>query len=176
VLEVGCGATGLVFFFDGGLKVGVDPLSDHYARLFPAWQGRAATAAAAGERLPFAEAAFDIVLCDNVVDHAENPREIVRELVRVLAPGGILYFTVHVHHRLYDAASRLHALWRALGLPLEVGPFADHTVHLSPAGARTLFAGLPIRILKEDDNVEKRRARSRWLPWKNGTYRLIATR
>src|SRR3712207_7148876 len=50
-----------------------------YAVLFPAWQGRARTIAAGGEALPFDDGAFDVVLCDNVVDHATNPRRIVEE-------------------------------------------------------------------------------------------------
>ena len=52
VLEVGCGAHGLIFFFGTTRGVGCDPLSWDYAALFPAWQGRARTIAAAGERLP----------------------------------------------------------------------------------------------------------------------------
>src|SRR5688500_6166718 len=89
VLEVGSGAHGLVFFFGTKRGVGVDPLACDYATLFPAWQRRARTLAAAGERLPFADASFDVALCDNVVDHAESPARIVRELTRVLAPGGL---------------------------------------------------------------------------------------
>src|SRR5262249_60815876 len=89
-----------------------------------------------GESPPFDDASFDVVLSDNVVDHARSPARIVAELVRVLAPGGILYFTVHVHHPLYGHVSRVHGAWRALGIPFEIGPFADHTVHLSIRGAR----------------------------------------
>src|ERR687893_2915001 len=105
VLEVGSGAHGLVFFFGTTRGVGVDPLACDYATLFPAWQGRARTLAAAGERLPFANASFDVVLCDNVVDHAEDPALIASELTRVLAPGGLLYFTVNVHHPVYGLAA-----------------------------------------------------------------------
>ena len=66
--------TGLIFFFGTTRGVGCDLLSWDYAALFPAWQGRARTIAAAGERLPFADASFDIVLsCDNVVDQAKVP-------------------------------------------------------------------------------------------------------
>src|ERR671921_2740952 len=149
VLEVGSGAHGLVFFFGTTRGVGCDPLACDYAALFPAWQHRAQTVAAAGERLPFADASFDVVLCDNVVDHAEDPARIARELVRVLAPGGLLYFTVNFHHAVYSAAARAHSAWNAAGLRYEIGPFADHTVHLTLEGARGLFRGLPFRIIEE---------------------------
>jgi SAM-dependent methyltransferase len=188
VLEVGSGAHGLVFFFGTTRGVGCDPLACDYAALFPAWQRRAQTVAAAGERLPFADASFDVVLCDNVVDHAEDPARIARELSRVLAPGGLLYFTVNFHHAVYGFASRLHAAWNAAGLRFEVGPFADHTVHLTLAGARSLFRGLPLRVISESGNVSDARRAARERPprhagdrlkrlfFKNALYELIAER
>ena len=72
-----------------------------------------------------------IRVCDNVVDHAESPKKIVGELARILAPGGLLYFTVNIHHRVYAVAAGVHSSWRAVGVPFEVGPFADHTTHLT---------------------------------------------
>ena len=188
VLEVGSGAHGLVFFFGTERGVGCDPLACDYAALFPAWQHRARTIAAAGERLPFADASFDVVLCDNVVDHAEDPAAIARELARVLAPGGLLYFTVNFHHSVYSAAARLHSAWNAAGLGLEIGPFADHTVHLTLDGARSLFDNLPLRVIDESGNVSdaKRAARQRpprhagdrlkRLFFKNALYELVAER
>lgn len=187
VLEVGSGAHGLIFYFDAQTRVGVDPLADHYADLFPAWQGRAKTIAAGGERLPFEDASFDVVLCDNVVDHATSPRVIVEEIARVLAPGGLLYFTVNVHHPFYHAAASAHAAWRAAGVPVEITPFADHTVHLTLPAARRLFNGTPLRIVSEHDNIDevKRGTRIRIrhmgdrlkrLFFKNALYEVIAVR
>lgn len=187
VLEVGSGAHGLIFFFGTAEGVGVDPLADHYAALFPAWQDRARTIAAFGEKLPFDAASFDVVLCDNVVDHAENPRRILEEIARVLKPGGLLYFTVNVHHPVYHAAASAHAGWRALGIGFEITPFADHTVHLTLDAARALFDGLPLAALSERDTVaETRRARSgparhagdrlKRLFFKNALYERIAER
>lgn len=161
VLEVGSGAHGLIFFFDGAERVGVDPLAEHYRRLFPAWQERARTIAAGGERLPLDDSSFDVVLCDNVVDHAEDPRRIVEEIARVLAPGGLLYFTVNVHHPFYHLAATAHAGWRALGVPFEITPFADHTVHLTLDSARRLFRSLPLKILNESDTIEESRRAGR---------------
>lgn len=188
VLEVGSGAHGLIFFFEGGERVGVDPLADHYRSLFPAWQGRAETIAAGGEKLPFEDSSFDVVLCDNVVDHAEGPRRILEEIARVLAPGGLLYFTVNVHDPFYHWAATAHALWRALGIPFEITPFADHTVHLTLDSARRLFAGLPLRILQESDTVEETKREGRTAParhigdrlkrwfFKNARWEVIAVR
>lgn len=188
VLEVGSGAHGLVFYFGTTRGVGCDPLACDYAALFPLWQHRAQTIAAAGEHLPFADASFDVVLCDNVVDHAEDPVRIARELVRVLVPGGLLYFTVNFHHGVYSAAARLHSVWNAAGLGFEIGPFADHTVHLTLPAARTLFDGLPLRVIQESGNVSEAKRAARLSPprhlgdhlkrlfFKNALYELLAER
>jgi SAM-dependent methyltransferase len=186
VLEVGSGAHGLIFYFEGAEKVGVDPLADEYRGLFPAWQGRATTIAAFGERLPFPDESFDVVLCDNVVDHAESPRRIVEEIARVLSPGGLIYFTVNIHHPLYQWAASAHAAWRAAGLPFEITPFADHTVHLTLSAARRLFEGLPLTALRESDTIALTRRqrphirhvgdRLKQLFFKNALYELIAVR
>ena len=188
VLEVGSGAHGLVFYFGTTRGVGCDPLACEYAALFPAWQSRARTIAARGERLPFADQSFDVVLCDNVVDHAEGPAEIVREMARVLAPGGLLYFTVNFHHPAYSVAARLHAAWNAAGLHYEIGPFADHTVHLTLDAARRLFDNVPLRILNERDNADEAKSLARERPtrhagdrlkrvfFKNALYEVVAER
>ncbi|HJY28598.1 MAG TPA: class I SAM-dependent methyltransferase, partial [Pyrinomonadaceae bacterium] len=108
VVEVGSGAHGLIFYFGAENGIGVDPLAVSYGRLFPGWQRRAQTVAAVGESLPFADQSFDVVLCDNVVDHAESPRKILCELARILVPGGLLYFTVNIHHQVYAFAAGVH--------------------------------------------------------------------
>lgn len=188
VVEVGSGAHGLIFYFGVKHGIGVDPLAVSYRSLFPRWQKCAATIAAVGESLPFRDQSFDHVLCDNVVDHAESPAQIVRELARVLVPGGLLYFTVNVHHPVYAVAAGVHSSWRAVGLPYEVGPFADHTTHLTLQAAKNLFQNLPLEILSAKSNVEEAKARARMRPprhvgdrlkrvfFKNALYEAIVRR
>ena len=159
-----------------------------YGSLFPRWQSCAPTVAAVGESLPFPDQSFDIVICDNVVDHAESPSKIVSELARILAPGGLLYFTVNIHHRVYAIAAGVHSSWRAVGLPYEIGPFADHTTHLTLDAAKDLFENLPLQILSAKSNVDEARARARNRPprhvgdrlkrvfFKNALYEVIARR
>ena len=188
VLEVGSGAHGLIFFFGGERNVGIDPLAHSYSSLFPAWQRRVATVAAFGESLPFPDNSFDVVLCDNVVDHAESPARIVSEILRVLSPSGLLYFTVNVHHPLYSLFADVHATWQRLSVKYEIGPFADHTVHLTLPRARQLFSCQPLRIVRETNSVAAAKARARQAKprhlgdrikrifFKNALYELIAVR
>lgn len=186
VIEVGSGAHGLIFYFGAKNGIGVDPLAVSYASLFPQWQGTALTVAAYGEQLPFPNESFDVVICDNVIDHAESPETIVKELVRILTPGGLMYFTVNVHHTLYSVAAQAHATWKAAGLPFEVGPFADHTVHLTPTGAKTMLEGLPIEVLSEKNGIDEAKTRARKMPprhmgdrlkrlfYKNALFEVVA--
>lgn len=104
----------------------------------------------------------------------------------MLVPGGLLYFTVNVHHPLYHWVATAHAAWRALGIPFEITPFADHTVHFTLASARRLFEGLPLRFLEESDTIEVTRSRPvrahhagdqiKRLFFKNANWELIAIR
>jgi len=167
VLEVGSGAHGLIFGFGTENGVGIDPLAVDYKRLFPKWQENASTVASIGEELPFEDAAFDIVLSDNVVDHAEAPVKIIEEISRVLRPGGLLYFTVNIHHPVYDLVSRAHGFWNSIGMRFEISAFADHTVHFTEDQVRSVFAGLPVNILASHSNVSELKAEYRKLKARN---------
>ena len=188
VLEVGSGAHGLIFGFGTRFGVGIDPLAVDYKRLFPSLQNRAPTVAAIGEELPLPDASFDVVLSDNVIDHAERPIKILDELVRVLRPGGLLYFTVNIHHPIYELASKAHGAWNALGLKLELSAFADHTVHLSKKRISEAFTHLPLEIVESSSNIAQTKAAYRGskqfdadtlmkkLFFKNALFELIAIR
>lgn len=149
VLEVGSGAHGVAFFLEQRNAVGVDPLAQAYRSLFPGWQSRCSTYSASGEALPFEDASFDYVISDNVVDHAGDPKQIVGEMMRVLKPSGLFFFSVNIHHKIYDIASRLYGALLAARAPIEIATFADHTVHLTPRQVRKLFRDLPIATLQE---------------------------
>ena len=188
ILEVGSGAHGLVFGMGNSFRIGVDPLAVDYKRLFPRLQNTALTVAAIGETLPFEDASFDVVMSDNVIDHAERPLVIVDEIVRVLKPGGLLYFTVNVHHPFYDLASRAHGMWNAAGLKFELSAFADHTVHLTEEKIAAVFARQPLRLIEQSSTVAQTRAAQRArkasnpdavlkkLFFKNALFELIAER
>jgi SAM-dependent methyltransferase len=47
-----------------------------------------------GHHIPFASATFDFVFSNSVLEHIENIDEVLREVARVLRPGGRFLFTV----------------------------------------------------------------------------------
>lgn len=52
--------------------------------------GRFAYLQADAARLPFPDGAFDLVTCQTVLIHVADARTVLREMLRVLAPGGLL--------------------------------------------------------------------------------------
>ncbi|HEU6438346.1 MAG TPA: class I SAM-dependent methyltransferase [Nitratidesulfovibrio sp.] len=51
------------------------------------------------EALPFAPASYDAVLCLEVAEYIDDPAQALREMFRVLRPGGSLVFSMPFMHR-----------------------------------------------------------------------------
>lgn len=47
---------------------------------------------AKGEQIPFPDHSFDLIFSSTVLEHTENPHQVLKEAVRVLRPGGYLQF------------------------------------------------------------------------------------
>jgi len=58
------------------------------------------------ERLSFPEARFDLVISNDVLEHVNDPRAALREMRRVLRPGGVLLMTVPFHANLDTSVTR----------------------------------------------------------------------
>lgn len=95
VLDAGCGAGAQSRFLAkaGAIVSSVDLSSavDSAARLPELRRSRLAQADIA--HLPFPQAAFDIVYCEGVLQHAAATEPVLAEFARVLAPGGLLLAT-----------------------------------------------------------------------------------
>ena len=98
VIEVGSGPVGLATFFPASRAVLVDPLHEFYGSSPVLSQMRnpcAEYVTGRGEELPVESGGFDLVIIENCIDHVQNMHGVLRELVRVLAPDGLLYLTVN---------------------------------------------------------------------------------
>lgn len=58
-----------------------------------------------GNRLAFRDACFDTVLCTEVLEHLPDPARVLREMARVLRPGGTLLLTVPFSQPLHELPS-----------------------------------------------------------------------
>jgi SAM-dependent methyltransferase len=98
VLDLGCGTGELTrVLAAAGLRVAGCDISRQmllrasrdrgrcagWVRLEPGWR-----------RLPFASAAFDVVVAASVLEYVAEPAAVLRECARVLRPGGVVLYTV----------------------------------------------------------------------------------
>lgn len=58
--------------------------------------------AADAERLPFPSGIFQRVECDAVLEHVRNPRQVMCEIRRVLAPGGYVHLVAPFCHPFHE--------------------------------------------------------------------------
>jgi SAM-dependent methyltransferase len=85
ILDVGCGVMPYRPFFA--------PHAERYVGVDVANPG--ADLEGAVEDLPVEDASFDLVLCTQVLEHCADPAQAVRELRRVVAPGGRVLASTH---------------------------------------------------------------------------------
>jgi len=136
VLDVGCGPKPYLPFFESHAAeyVGVDVANP------------AAELEGTVESLPVPDASYDVVLCTQVLEHAEDPRRAVAELRRVVAPGGRVLASTHgvqVYHPNPDDYWR----WTHVGLERlfdENGDWAS--VAVTPASGTAACVGMVLGI------------------------------
>jgi SAM-dependent methyltransferase len=121
VLDLGCGAgtdslIAAQMVGEQGRVTGIDMTPEMLAK------GRAAAAAmgaanvefveADAERLPFADAGFDVVISNGVIDLIPDKDAVFAELIRVLTPGGRMQIAdVTIQNPVSDEGRRNIDLW-----------------------------------------------------------------
>jgi SAM-dependent methyltransferase len=124
VLDVGCGIKPYLPFFEPYAReyVGVDI------------DNPAADLEGSAEALPVPDASFDLVLCTQVLEHVSAPELAVRELHRVLAPGGRALASTH-GVQVYHPSPADYWRWTHAGLELLFARGGDWTsITVTPVG------------------------------------------
>lgn len=89
LLDLGCGSAWLGAHFPRYLGV------DDHPDAFRDGGGRVARVARGSvAHLPLRDSCVDAVVCKDVLEHVPDPRVVVREVARVLRPGGLVYVSV----------------------------------------------------------------------------------
>jgi|HubBroStandDraft_6_1064221.scaffolds.fasta_scaffold467396_2 ubiquinone/menaquinone biosynthesis C-methylase UbiE len=136
ILDVGCGAYpsySREIAAMGKRVHGVD-FSFNYLRLAQRSAGNIKFAQADATQLPFHDGAFDAAICSETAEHIPDDRAVVREIARVLKPGGLLFFTVP---NLWNA-SRIIEMIKALDSRVRL--FEQHLREYSPRQVHRLLA------------------------------------
>ena len=103
ILDLGCGYGYYTHYFDeaGAHAIGVDGAEAMIQIARKRYPGSAFSIVDLSGPLPFQDASFDLVFCNQVLMDIENMEEVLRECHRVLMPGGTFWFSI-VHPALYN--------------------------------------------------------------------------
>lgn len=156
VLDVGCGV-GMytnAFLRETPHVFGVE-IEFERAREAQVQERAAGVVQSPGERLPFPNAAFDVVFSHEVLEHVADAHICVVEMVRVTRPGG--HIVIFVPNRLYPFETH-GVFWRGryhFGNALLVNwlptvlrdRLAPHVRAYTVSGLRRLFDGLPVHVV-----------------------------
>jgi ubiquinone/menaquinone biosynthesis C-methylase UbiE len=107
LLDVGCGGLGLgiLWLLQSEKAYGLDPLPvlsletgcKHIDEFVDRVQENTNYSRAKAEAMPYDDGFFDCVVCNNVIDHVNDPSAILKEIKRVLSPDGLFAFAVETH-------------------------------------------------------------------------------
>ncbi len=166
VLDVGCGPGWYVEAMrdKGATVTGIEYGADPLLRADPPIPGLARGDAT---RLSFADGTFDGVFCSNMLEHVEDTKAVVDELVRVLRPGGWCYlswtnwYSPHGGHNMnpyqYLGPTRGPRLYERRHGPPPDNRFGEglFAVHIGPT----------LRLLRSHPGLTVDRVEPRYWPW-----------
>lgn len=112
---------------------------------------------AAGEELPYPSNHFDVILSHEVIEHVRDDKLAVREMVRVLKPGGRLvlfcpnrWYPVETHGVFWRGRYKFGNIPLVNYLPDFLrSRLAPHVRVYTQWGLGLLFAGLPVRFVTQ---------------------------
>jgi SAM-dependent methyltransferase len=161
ILENGCGVgmyvdrlapytgkiVGLEYDFQRALTA-----HNEVARAWP----NASILCAAGEKLPFPDRQFDLILSHEVLEHVEDDRKAVTEMVRMLKPDGrMVIFTPNRGYPFETHGIYWRGRYRFGNIPLVNylprrlrNRLAPHVRIYTAADLDRLFEGLPVRVVR----------------------------
>jgi SAM-dependent methyltransferase len=101
VLEIGCGAGGMLGPLQRyGVVAGLD--IDHEYVAYCKKRGFGSVLCGSGYELPFADATFDLVCLFDTIEHIPDEQQALREVRRVLRPGGAVFVSVPAYQWLWS--------------------------------------------------------------------------
>jgi len=112
ILQIGCGPYDIINQFEKGERHAIDPLADFYKEKFNLDYSGVKLVKGVGEKLPYKDNYFDLVIIANVLDHVQNPKQVLGEIRRVLKESGIVYLEAHFYQKRFLALSKLYDLYK----------------------------------------------------------------
>lgn len=150
VIEIGAGPFPAAGAARKGWKkaIAVDPIARGYVEggLVPVCCDHIVYVESKGERIPLPSGYADLIINENCLDHVTNPRAVVKEMVRLLKPGGLLWFFVDLSNHIDQMHPHAMNEQKVRKLLVEIGGFtilrdevSSHKAHPQAYGG---FRGL----------------------------------
>ena len=92
LLEIGCNVGTYLNAYEGGKKVGVD-ISYPLLRQLKEKSAEQSVGVMDAQEIAVKQNQFDHILCSEVLEHLSNPQEAMKEIGRILKPGGTALIT-----------------------------------------------------------------------------------
>jgi len=156
ILDVGCGIGTYVRRFRdfSSHVVGIDVSAERLAEARRT-RGLPGLVAAKGERLPFADGSFDVLVFNEVIEHVEDDRRTIEDALRVLRDDGSI--VIYAPNRLYPFETH-GVYWRGRyrfgNIPLvnylpnrQRDRLVPQARAYTGTSIRRLWAGLPLRVV-----------------------------
>jgi 2-polyprenyl-3-methyl-5-hydroxy-6-metoxy-1,4-benzoquinol methylase len=103
-----------------------------------------------GERLAYADASFDVVVCLEVIEHVGDPVALLAELARVLRPGGRVVLTCP-SARFPVSYDPINAALAATGTHVSAGAYGyGHSWLVDDAELERWLAGAGLEVARKD--------------------------
>lgn len=164
LLDVGCGTgANLLMLNQFGNAEGMDVSEDALA--FCRARGLKNVKRGAAEKLPYDDCSFDVVTALDVLEHLDDDVGCLREMRRVLKPGGraIIFVPAFmflwsakdevVHHRRRYRLSQLQQAVCAAGFEIERATYANLIFFAPILLSRALLRAVGARIASEEESI-----------------------
>jgi SAM-dependent methyltransferase len=147
LLDIGAGRGELLLAArqDGWAVVGIEPSTNFAA--FAEHHAGIEILRCPVEECRFPDASFDVVILSAVLEHLYNPVETVREVARILRPGGAVFIDVPNERALYFRAGNLYHKLRGRDWVVNLSPTFSpfHVFGFSPRSLRALLGNHGLR-------------------------------
>jgi SAM-dependent methyltransferase len=166
ILDAGCGSgRNMVDLARRGSVTGVE-LSETSARLARE-RGVGEVVLGSVLEMPFTDASFDLAVCLDVIEHLEDDAAALRELRRVVSPGGRLLVTVPAYQWLWsghDEINHHHRRYTDSSLSRAAEQAGWTQVRSTHFNALLLPAAILLRVLDRFNRSTTKSSLDLWIP------------
>jgi SAM-dependent methyltransferase len=169
IMEIGGAAEPIIDFFNKGMLVSLDPLNNFYSVQFQSlFNPKVRRIQGTAEDIPFDSRFFDLIIMYNVLDHTQDPSNVISETSRCIRNQGVLAFSVDTFP--------IYWVWGRRLFPLLGGH--DHLLHPHSFSMGKVFRllrreGFDILEAKLDLFIPERQINHAVGPIRRKTYSLL---